>query len=114
MRILAIHAKTFSYDIVKPAIEEPENINDDLKKEFENVLVLFTTIENSDDVDIVNNAIVEIDNLIKQIKPTEVLIYPYAHLSTDLASPVKAVEILNKLYDVASKSLQVPVYKAPF
>ncbi|MEM1596570.1 MAG: threonine--tRNA ligase [Desulfurococcaceae archaeon] len=114
MRILAIHAKTFSYDIVKPAIEEPENINDDLKKEFENVLVLFTTIENSDDVDIVNNAIVEIDNLIKQIKPTEVLIYPYAHLSTDLASPIKAVEILNKLYDVASKSLQVPVYKAPF
>jgi len=114
MRILAIHARTFSYDIVKPAIEEPEGVSSDLKKQFENVLVLFTSIENTDEPDVVEDAIAEIRGLIEQIKPAEVLIYPYAHLSADLAPPDKAVEILNKLHEKASSSLQIPVHKAPF
>jgi threonyl-tRNA synthetase len=114
MRILAIHARTFSYDIVKPAIEEPEGVSSDLKKEFENVLVLFTSIENTDEPDVVEDAVAEIRGLIEQIKPAEVLIYPYAHLSADLAPPDKAVEILNKLHEKASSSLQIPVHKAPF
>lgn len=114
MRILAIHARTFSYDVVKPAIEEPENASRDLKKEFENVLVLFTSIENTDEPDVVEEAVAEIRGLIEQIKPAEVLIYPYAHLSADLAPPDKAMEILNKLHEKASSSLQIPVHKAPF
>ena len=114
MRILAIHARTFSYDIVKPAIEEPEGVSSDLKKQFENVLVLFTSIENTDEPDVVEDAVAEIRGLIEQIKPAEVLIYPYAHLSADLAPPHKAVEILNKLHEKASSSLQIPVHKAPF
>jgi len=114
MRILAIHARTFSYDIVKPAIEEPEGVSSDLKKQFENVLVLFTSIENTDEPDVVEDAVAEIRGLIEQIKPAEVLIYPYAHLSADLAPPDKAVEILNKLHEKASSSLQIPVHKAPF
>jgi len=114
MRILAIHARTFSYDIVKPAIEEPEGVSSDLKKQFENVLVLFTSIENTDEPDLVEDAVAEIRGLIEQIKPAEVLIYPYAHLSADLAPADKAVEILNKLHEKASSSLQIPVHKAPF
>jgi len=114
MRILAIHARTFSYDIVKPAIEEPEGVSSDLKKQFENVLVLFTSIENTDEPDLVEDVVAEIRGLIEQIKPAEVLIYPYAHLSADLAPPDKAVEILNKLHEKASSSLQIPVHKAPF
>jgi len=89
MRILAIHARTFSYDIVKPAIEEPEGVSSDLKKQFENVLVLFTSIENTDEPDVVEDAVAEIRGLIEQIKPAEVLIYPYAHLSADLALQIK-------------------------
>jgi len=84
------------------------------KKNFENVLVLFVTIESQDDESTVIQALSEIENLVLQIKPSELLIYPYAHLSSDLAPPSKAIELLNRLYEEASKKLNIPVYKAPF
>jgi len=114
MRILSIHAKSFSYDVVKPAIEEPEELKGEEKKNFENVLVLFVTIESQDNESTVIQALSEIENLVLQIKPSELLIYPYAHLSSDLAPPSKAIELLNRLYEEASKKLNIPVYKAPF
>ncbi|MEM4717813.1 MAG: threonine--tRNA ligase, partial [Desulfurococcaceae archaeon] len=46
--------------------------------------------------------------------PLEVLIYPYAHLSSNIAPPSKAIEILNELYEKTSTSLKIPVHKAPF
>jgi len=113
MRILSIHAKSFSYDVVKPAIEEPEELKGEEKKNFENVLVLFVTIESQDNESTVIQALSEIENLVLQIKPSELLIYPYAHLSSDLAPPSKAIELLNRLYEEASKKLNIPVYKAP-
>ncbi|MEM1613200.1 MAG: threonine--tRNA ligase [Desulfurococcaceae archaeon] len=114
MRILAIHAKHFSYEVIEPAIDEPERVTGELKKTFENVLVLFTSVEVVDDLDIVDDVVLEAGRLVEQIKPSEVLIYPYAHLSQNLAPPGKAVEILNKLLAEASRQLKVPVYKAPF
>lgn len=115
MRILSIHARYFSYDIVKPAVSEPEPIrSEEEKKAFENVLVLFTSVESNDDIDVVKDAVFEIVNLVEQVKPSEVLIYPYAHLSQDLAPPVKAIEILKNLYEETSRSLKIPVYRAPF
>ena len=114
MRILAIHAKYFSYDVVEPAVSEPEVLQENLKKTFENVLVLFTSVESDDDASTVEDAIVEIANIVKQVHPSEVLIYPYAHLSQNLAPPSKAMEILNKMHAEVSKTLQLPVHKAPF
>ena len=114
MRILTIHAKSFSYDVVEPAVEEPEDLKCCGKKSFENVLVVFTTVESGDDEETVRDTVVELKNLLTQVKPLEVLIYPYAHLSTDLAPPSRALELLTKLHEEASRSLDVPVYKAPF
>jgi threonyl-tRNA synthetase len=114
MRILTIHAKSFSYDVVEPAVEGPEDLKCCGKKSFENVLVVFATVESGDDEETVKDAVVELKNLLTQVKPLEVLIYPYAHLSTDLAPPSRALELLTKLHEEASRSLDVPVYKAPF
>ncbi|MEM4718412.1 MAG: threonyl-tRNA synthetase editing domain-containing protein, partial [Desulfurococcaceae archaeon] len=72
MRILAIHAKSFYYDIVKPAVEEPEIIPPSSKHSFENALILFTTIESGDEVDLVDEAVLEIRSIIEQVKPLEV------------------------------------------
>lgn len=114
MRILSVHAKSFSFNIVKEAIEEPEEIESDLRRDFENTLVLFTTIENSDEVDIVSNAVSEVLSIVEQVRPSSILIYPYAHLSQDLAPPSKAMMILRRFHEELLKSTNIPVYKAPF
>jgi len=114
VRILAIHAKEFSYEIVEPAVEEPEPIGEHYQKVFRNVLVVFTTIESSDDEGVAEEAVQEIAKISSQVKPSEVLIYPYAHLSSDLAPPAQARRILEVLYERVSRSLEVPVYRAPF
>ena len=114
MRILVIHAKSFSYDTIEPAVKEPEEVQIDLKKEFKNVLVVFTTVEENDELDVIDETVNEIFKIASQVKASEVLIYPYAHLSSSLAPPSKAIEILSKLYSEAQKSLSIPVYKAPF
>ncbi len=114
MRILLIHAEEFSYKVREPAIEKPEEA---MKKEgFEkNVLVVFTTIERGDEQDggIVERASEEIIDIMKKINAENVLLYPYAHLSQDLAPPEIALQILVDLERVL-KEKGVKVSRAPF
>jgi len=114
MRVLAIHAKRFSYEITNPAVEEPEPLQENLKKSFENVLVLFVTIEEQDDQETVEEAVIEVRGIVEKVKPSKVLIYPYAHLSQNLAPPGKALEVLKELYTKATQILEIPVHRAPF
>jgi threonyl-tRNA synthetase len=114
MRILLIHAEEFSYKVREPAVEKPE---DTMKKEgFEkNVLVVFTTIERGDELDggIVERASEEIIDIMRKVNAESVLLYPYAHLSQDLAPPEMALQILVDLERVL-KEKEVKVSRAPF
>jgi threonyl-tRNA synthetase len=115
MRILSVHARSFGYKVLEKAVEEPEPVDkDSVERSFENTLVLFVTIEAGDSEDSVEDAVLEVLNIAKQVKPASMVLYPYAHLSPQLAPPHKAVEILNKLYTVLRERAGVPVYKAPF
>ena len=114
MRILLIHAEEFSYKVREQAVEKPE---DAMKKEgFEkNVLVVFTTIERGDEQDggIVERASEEIIDIMRKVNAENVLLYPYAHLSQDLAPPEIALQILVDLERVL-KEKGVKVSRAPF
>lgn len=114
MRILLIHAERFSYRVREPAIEKPE---ENIKKEdsWNNVLVVFVTVERGDERDesIVEKACDDIIDALKRVGAGGVVIYPYAHLSSDLASPEDAIPILSRI----EKSLRdrgVNVSRAPF
>lgn len=118
MRLLFIHAKMFMYNIVSKAVDEADDITDDVihGKELNNVLVVFTSIESSDEKApeiVVEKACEEILDVYKKVKADSILLYPYAHLSYSLASPYRAREILNNLYRSLLKR-NVRVYKAPF
>ncbi|MGC8982637.1 MAG: threonine--tRNA ligase [Desulfurococcaceae archaeon] len=114
MRLLLIHAREFSYEVTEPAIKEPEELPSGLKRVFENVLVVFTTVENGDDEDTIVDAAKSISEVVAQVRPSEVLIYPYAHLSQDLAPPSRARELLKALHAEVAKLVNIPVHKAPF
>ena len=56
MRILAIHAEKFSFEVKQKAIDKAEEVPDEKRKySTENVLVVFTTVEDGDDKNVKGN-----------------------------------------------------------
>lgn len=114
MRLLLIHAKSFSYVAKDKAIDEYED-TDRLKGSYSNVLVVFVSVERGDDKDpsIVSRAADEIIDVFEKVNASTILIYPYAHLSQELSDPSTAIKILSQL----EKELQDrgrEVDRAPF
>ncbi len=97
MRILLIHSDYLRYK-TKSKTKIAEKIEDGKKGgEFENALVVFTAVEREDEQnasEVVENAVSEIINVSGQVKPDNIIIYPYAHLSSSLSSPDAAKSIL--------------------
>lgn len=115
MKLLLIHSKTFQYTPIQPAVKEPEELREGLREQsFENALVVFTSVENGDDSSVVEKARDEILSAADQVKPSVIVLYPYAHLSSDLAPPFTAMSLMEELAAAVSSSTSIPVHKAPF
>jgi threonyl-tRNA synthetase len=116
MRILCIHADKFSYE-TKERTKFAEEIPDAKKKaEVKEALVVFTSVEKDDSADlkaVAANAAASIDELIGKLGTKTVMLYPYAHLSSELASPKDALQCL-VLIEEALKSKGLAVTRSPF
>lgn len=104
MRILLIHADKFEYNVLertKMAEEWPSEKN---SASFEEVLVVFTTVEkrDSDPEAIGHQAADEISAVAKSVRAERVVIYPYAHLASDLADPDQAIAVLKSMAEKLS------------
>ncbi|MBO3754233.1 MAG: threonine--tRNA ligase, partial [Candidatus Brockarchaeota archaeon] len=117
MRILLIHCKEFEYNTREKAVEDAEELDESNKAgKFENVLVVFTSVEKDDaknPENIVEQASEEILEVFRTVKAKSILLYPYAHLSSELAGASDAISILRKLH---SRLLEkdVETHKAAF
>ncbi|HIH37037.1 MAG TPA: threonine--tRNA ligase, partial [Methanocellales archaeon] len=115
MQLLLIHSDYIEYGVQKdtPVAEE---IEDERRKgRMEEVLVAFIAVESVDETDptdVANQAAEEIKKVANQVKAERVLVYPYAHLSSDLSSPKVAVEVLQKIEEKLKSDLEVA--RAPF
>ncbi len=116
MQILLIHSDFIEYE-TKKSTPVAEKIDDDLKKgRMEEVLTVFVAVEKSDEDQIENAAgktVVEIKKVTEQVKTSRVMLYPYAHLSSNLSSPKTAVETLKKIEELL-KEASFEVKRAPF
>ena len=110
MRILQLHCDSIEYTPTKKEIKSAEEI-EPIKIRLEEVVVCFTAVENDDDSDIAKNAIVDIQKSMKQIGCNKLLLYPYAHLSSNLASPGTGLKILKEMEEISTVS---EVSRAPF
>ena len=117
MRVLLLHAKYFCFKPNKPALKEGyEKISQAEKKCCENCVIAFVTIEDIDTKnyeEVVEKAIEDILDYMNTVKADKLVIYPYAHLSSYLAPPDKALEILDSLTEKA-KAKNVELLRAPF
>jgi threonyl-tRNA synthetase len=112
LRILQLHSNFIEYEAVEKEIElaeEPEKLQDRI----EDVVVLFTAVENGDDKNVVMKALQATKESLDQLKVNRVLIYPYAHLSSNLAKPADALKILKEMKQ-AAKTMGLETYSAPF
>ena len=110
MRILQLHCDNISYEATKKEIKSAEDIQPK-PVSIDEVVVCFVAIENGDNNDVGLDAISQIKESMQKIGCKKLLLYPYAHLSSDLAAPSTALSIL-KLMESESQDLEVS--RAPF
>ncbi len=117
MRLLLIHAERFAYRALQKAIDQAEEIDQSKASgEFRNVLVAFVTVEEGDErnyEEVAKRAIEEIADVMAKVKAERLVIYPYAHLSSSLASPSIALKTLVAMENLA-RERGIEVYRAPF
>jgi len=110
MRILQLHCDNISYEPTKKEIQSAEEI-DPKPVSIDEVVVCFTAVEKDDTEDVAKDAISQIKESMKKIGSSKLLLYPYAHLSSDLAAPSTALSLL-KLME--SECTELEVSRAPF
>jgi threonyl-tRNA synthetase len=110
MRILQLHCDSIEYTPTKKEIKSAEDITPETKK-LEEVVVAFVAIEQGDDSSVAQNAISQIKNSMQKIGCKKLLLYPYAHLSSNLASPITALALIKEMESSAS---DLEVSHSPF
>ena len=115
MRLLQLHSDFIEYAPISKEIKDAEEIISNDKVRFEDLVVTLVAVENGDNKRVVSEAVEEIQKYLNIVKSKKVLIYPYAHLSSNLAPPKAALEMLRSLEEAVRKSLSLTeVHRAPF
>jgi threonyl-tRNA synthetase len=96
MRILQLHCDSIEYTPTKKEIKTAEDITPETKR-LDDVVVAFVAIEADDDSDVAKKAIAEIRASMAKVGCEKLLLYPYAHLSSNLASPSTALSLLKEM-----------------
>ena len=113
MRLLQLHSDFIEYEPIQKEIRDAEDIVSKSKIRLEDLVVAFVAVENRDDESIAKMAVDDIKKYLDMVKSTRLLIYPYAHLSSDLAPPTVAINIIKSLESFAKGTIN-QVYRAPF
>jgi threonyl-tRNA synthetase len=112
MRILQLHS---NFIVFKP-IEKEINIAEEAKKEetrIEEVVVLFTAIEEGDNSALAQKAIDDARAFLGKLKVNRILIYPFAHLSSNLSQPSQALAVIKDM-EAYAKAKGIETFRAPF
>jgi len=110
MRILQLHCDSIEYTPTKKEIKSAEEIEPKSTR-IEEVVVCFIAVEKDDDSNIAKNAMIEIQETMKKVGCDKLLLYPYAHLSSNLASPGTGLKILKEMQEICTG---IEVTHAPF
>jgi len=116
MKILAIHADFIEFAAKKKAFKgAEEGVEKGQQEKVEECLVIFTAVEKRDENDLLTvkeRYIREIKNIAQQVNAQNIVLYPYAHLSSSLASPKIAEQFMKDAQIELSQKYKVS--RAPF
>ncbi|PMB75434.1 MAG: threonine--tRNA ligase, partial [Candidatus Bathyarchaeota archaeon] len=112
MRILQLHSNYIEYKPIQKEIAMAEEAAKEAKR-LEEIVVLFTAVEEGDNETTAQKAIDEVKLFLEKLKVNRVLIYPYAHLSSNLAKPSEALKVVRAM-EAYAKEKGIETYRAPF
>jgi threonyl-tRNA synthetase len=115
MKLLLIHSDFIEYEVKDKAIPHPEETQI-LKDRLDEALTVFIAVEKVDEAapqQAVEEATKEIIKTAEQLKVHNIMLYPYAHLSSSLASAKAGKDILVVLEREVKKQ-PFTVKRAPF
>lgn len=111
MKMLQLHADWFEYEPVEKEFAGAADAK--AGGRYEEVVVVFTAVEKGDGPDEAERAASSVASSMENLKARRVLVYPYAHLSNQLAAPSEAQAVLKELVEgLVSRGLEA--YAAPF
>jgi len=113
MKTLNLHCDYINFKALKKALKSVDEIapNQKLEGESKECLVVMVAVEKGDSKKSVPELIASIKKIAEDVKTKNIVLYPYAHLSSNLGKPSTAVEILN---ETAKKLKGFKVVQAPF
>jgi threonyl-tRNA synthetase len=116
MKFLSLHTDYINFRPLKKALKKMKDLPEKLMKgeSVKEALVIFTAVEKVDkNVDKVVDKFVEsVKDIAGKVNAKNIVLYPYAHLSNDLASPEVAVNVLEGAEKKLKKDFNV--VRAPF
>jgi threonyl-tRNA synthetase len=110
--VLQLHVDFVEYE----PIQIESSVYEDVEKKVyrvDDALLLLISIEKDDSEELADEVVKDSLDFMDRMKINRLVLYPYAHLSTNLAPPHKALNILKKIREEAS-SKKIQIYCAPF
>ena len=111
MRVLQLHCDRAAYEPVKKEIPSAEDVVDASAVELSEVVVALVSVEKGDGERAARAAMASVREAMAKVGCARLLLYPYAHLSSELAPPREARKVLDMM---ASEAGDAELHRAPF
>jgi threonyl-tRNA synthetase len=112
MRILQLHSNSITYKPIEKELAQAEEV-EKTEVHLDDIVVLFTSVEEGDNTQVSQRAINDVRAFLGKLKVNKILIYPFAHLSSNLSKPSEAFIVIKEMEDYA-KQKGIDTYRAPF
>lgn len=115
MKILTLHCDYITFKSLKKALKSIKDLSEKDKKEktVKEPLVVLMAVEQGDSEKEFKEMLESVKKTASEVKAENIVVYPYAHLSSNLSDPKTAQEFLDKSQKELKK-LKFKVEKAPF
>ena len=117
MRFLSFHVDYFWYKVTKRGRSKifEELIDRPKEKRVENAIVFFVSVEKQDETNpsFIEKCLDEMEKILSQLKVTNLVLLPFAHLFGKLSAPQFALDSLKQIYDKL-KEMNYSVSRLPF
>jgi len=113
MRVLQLDVESIEYSLVKPESEVYEQ-SDKKRERVEDAVALFVCVEKGDSEAEAKQAVDDAVSFALKQGVKKLVLYPFAHLSNDLASPSEAMMLFQTMRKLAEEKKSVEVFAAPF
>lgn len=111
MKILTLHCDYIKFQALKKAVKDVPEVEKG-EHEVKECLVVMTAVEKGDSQQELNEMLEAVKKTAHEVKAKNVVLYPYAHLSSNLSAPKIALEMLEKAEIILKKDFSVT--RAPF